>query len=69
MEQMKFKTTIKCTGCLEKVAPHLNEKVGSNKWEVDLKNPDKILTVNTESASEEDLIATVKKAGYEIERR
>ncbi len=68
MEQMKFRTTIKCTGCLDKVTPHLNNTQGIEKWEVDLKNPDKVLTVNTETASEEDVVATVKKAGYEIER-
>jgi copper chaperone len=68
MEEMKFKTTIKCTGCLDKVTPHLNETQGIDDWEVDLKNPDKILTVKVQNASEEDVVKAVKKVGFEIER-
>ena len=65
---MKFKTTIKCTGCLDKVTPHLNETQGIDDWEVDLKNPDKVLTVKVQNASEEDVVKAVKKVGFEIER-
>lgn len=68
MEEMKFKTTIKCTGCLDKVTPHLNETQGIDDWEVDLKNPDKILTVKVQNTSEEDVVKAVKKIGFEIER-
>lgn len=68
MKEMKFKTTIKCTGCLDKVTPHLNETKGIDDWEVDLKNPDKVLTVKVQNASEEDVVKAVKKVGFEIER-
>lgn len=68
MEEMKFKTSIKCTGCLDKVSPQLNHTQGIENWEVDLKNPDKVLTVNAEGASEEDIVKAVKKVGFEIER-
>jgi len=68
MEQLKFKTSIKCTGCLNKVTPQLNNTHGIENWEVDLKNPDKVLTVNAQNASEEDVVKAVKKVGFEIER-
>lgn len=68
MEQLKFKTSIKCTGCLNKVTPQLNNTHGIENWEVDLKNPDKVLTVNAQDASEEDVVKAVKKVGFEIER-
>lgn len=68
MEHMKFKTNIKCTGCLEKVTPHLDSLPGIEKWEVDLKNPDKVLTIHSRSASENDVIKVVQKTGYEIEK-
>ena len=68
MEQLKFKTSIKCTGCLDKVTPQLNNTHGIENWEVDLKNPDKVLTVNAQNASEEDVVKAVKKVGLEIER-
>lgn len=67
MEQMKFKTSIKCTGCLDKVTPQLNNTQGIENWEVDLKNPDKILTVNANDASEVDVVKAVKKVGFEVE--
>lgn len=45
METIKFKTTIKCSGCVAKVTPFLNEALGEDNWEVDYNNPSKILTV------------------------
>ena len=67
MSTLKFKTNIKCTGCLASVTPHLNEAEGIESWKVDLDNPDKTLTVETDQLKEEDVIAAVKKAGYEAE--
>lgn len=66
MEELKFKTSIKCTGCLDKVTPELNNTKGIENWEVDLKNPDKILTVKTNTATESDVVKAVKKVGFEI---
>lgn len=66
METLKFKTTIKCSGCVAKVTPYLNEAVGENKWEVDYNNPSKILTV----VGEEDktkVIRALEQAGYKAE--
>lgn len=66
METTKFKTTIKCSGCVEKVTPFLNEALGEGNWEVDYNNPSKVLTV----AGEKDktkVIQAVEKAGYKAE--
>ncbi|SNT18018.1 copper chaperone [Ekhidna lutea] len=68
MSTLKFKTTIKCSGCLANVTPHLNAADGIEKWEVDIMNPNKILTVETAGASESDVIAAVEKAGYIAEK-
>ena len=68
MSTLKFKTTIKCSGCLANVTPHLNAADGIEKWEVDIMNPNKILTVETAGASESDVIAAVEKAGYTAEK-
>lgn len=67
MEALKFKTNIKCTGCLAKVTPALNEAVGEDNWEVDLQDPNKTLTVVADS-SENEVVAAVKEAGYEAEK-
>ncbi|MBA4054412.1 MAG: heavy metal transport/detoxification protein [Marivirga sp.] len=67
METIKFKTTIKCSGCVAKVTPFLNEALGEGNWQVDTTNPSKVLTV----AGQPDhtkVIATVEKAGYKAEQ-
>ena len=64
----KFKTNINCGGCVSTVTPFLNEVDGVTGWEVDTNNKDKILTVVTDSATEQDVIDSVKKAGFKIER-
>lgn len=64
MNTRKFKTNIKCTGCLSAVTPNLNNLAGENNWNVDLNNPQKILTVNGDP-SEAEIIEAVKRAGFE----
>lgn len=73
METIKFRTNIKCSGCVAKVTPHLNETAGTDNWEVDINNPEKILTVVTgESPGKENNAAAVKaaveKAGFKAGR-
>jgi copper chaperone len=65
MKEFKFKTNINCGGCVSGVTPFLN-KLEDAKWEVDTENPDKILTIQTEDSTEEQIIKLVKKAGFEI---
>ena len=67
METLKFKTNIKCTGCLATVTPHLNEAAGENNWQVELDNPQKILTVETDK-DDSEIISAIKKAGFEAEK-
>ncbi len=65
MSTYKFKTNINCNGCIAGVTPFLN-KLEDVKWKVDTENPDKILTVETENSTKEDIERAVKKAGFEI---
>ncbi len=68
METVKFKTTIKCSGCVATVTPGLNEAVGANNWQVDLQSADKILTVNsTDKAKETEVIKKLQEVGYKAE--
>lgn len=66
METIKFKTNIKCSGCVAKVTPFLNEALGEDNWEVDYNNPSKILTVIGEK-DQIIVIDAVEKAGYKAE--
>ena len=68
MEKLQFKTTIKCSGCIEKVTPYLNETVGENNWEVDLQNPQKVLTISdAEQIKSDEVVESLAKAGYKGE--
>ena len=67
METNKFKTTIKCSGCLAKVTPYLNEALGEDNWEVDINDPSKVLTVVGEQ-KEGIIVEAVEKAGYKAEK-
>ncbi|MFT3827521.1 MAG: heavy-metal-associated domain-containing protein [Chitinophagaceae bacterium] len=64
---LKFKTTIKCGGCLEKVTPFLDKKAGQHNWSVDLQSPERILTVQPGKLSEKEIISTVEEAGFRAE--
>lgn len=63
MSTLKFKTNIKCGGCIAAVTPTLDNTPGIYQWEVDTANPDKILTVESDLPSEE-VIKAVETAGY-----
>lgn len=67
METKKFKTNIKCSGCLATVTPHLNEAVGEAKWNVDISDPSKILSVPGDT-NESKIVEAVQKAGFKIEK-
>lgn len=67
MKQYQFKTNINCSGCVAKVTPRLNENPDIKEWNVDTLNPDKVLTVKTESLAEEDVQAIVSQAGFKAE--
>ncbi len=69
MKKLRFKTNIKCMGCIAAVTPNLNQAEGVLNWEVDLQHPDKLLTVEVADAA--DGAASVQKAlqaaGYRSE--
>ena len=69
METVKFKTSIKCMGCVTTVTPYLNEAVGENNWQVDLQSPEKLLTVNIDDKDKETtVIKKLQDAGYKAEK-
>ncbi|TBX70314.1 copper chaperone [Flavobacterium silvisoli] len=67
MNAQEFKTNIKCTGCLSKATPVLNEKLGEGNWEVDLMTLKKTLTVSSPDKSKEEIIEIVKESGFTAE--
>lgn len=60
----KFKTNIKCSACVAKVTPGLNETVGEGKWKVDLAHPHRILTIEENDI---DVNSKLREVGYSAE--
>lgn len=67
MATMKFKTNINCGGCLGGVTPALDGNEAIKNWDVDLQNPDRTLTVETEALTADEVKAIVAGAGFEAE--
>jgi copper chaperone len=61
---LKFKTNINCNGCIAMVTPFLNEVPEIKTWDVEINNPDKILTIEGERIKEKLVVDTLAKAGY-----
>ncbi len=68
METVIFKTNMKCSGCIEKVTPGLNELLGKDNWKVDLQNPGKTLMVTGEDMITRDVQSVIERAGFKVER-
>ena len=65
METLKFKTTLKCGGCVAAIKTKMDQLKNVEKWEVDLTQPVKILTVEGDDLDENVIINTIKEAGFE----
>ena len=68
METLKFKTSLKCGGCINAIKPGLESLDLAGKWNVDLENADKTLSVEAPEEMAEKILDSVKKAGYLISR-
>ncbi|WP_010661850.1 heavy-metal-associated domain-containing protein [Marinilabilia salmonicolor] len=66
MQTLKFKTTIKCNGCINAVTPFLEKSNNISNWSVDLENPERVLTVETDGDSNE-VKNLLDEAGYNAE--
>lgn len=67
MKTLKFNTNIMCSACIDKVTPILSQENGIESWEVDLKNPKRVLTVNTNDKTSKDIIESLKTVNYKAE--
>ncbi|AMM50720.1 hypothetical protein TH61_05365 [Rufibacter sp. DG15C] len=68
MENLKFKTNIKCGGCVAAVTPFLDKETSVEKWQVDTQHPDKILTVEGNAINRTGVIEAIEQAGFKIEQ-
>jgi copper chaperone CopZ len=66
-ETFAFRTNINCASCVAQVAPALDAAEGVCHWDMDTTGKDKILTVHSDGISPEEIMETVRKAGFTIQ--
>lgn len=66
--KLQFKTNINCEGCVAAVAPYLNKEKDIQSWKADIDSDQKILSIETQKLSGDDIVALLKTAGYTAEK-
>ena len=67
MEVLIFKTNIRYKKHINAIEPHIANQAGVIKWNVDLKDVDKILRIETLNLHPAKIEGLVKNAGYMCE--
>ena len=65
---MEFKTSLKCSGCVERITPRMNSLDGIISWEVDLTKSVKILKVESMKDNEQEIVSVLRENGYTCEK-
>lgn len=66
METQKFKTNIKCRGCIATVTPFLEKTKEISSWSVDTTTADKVLTVEG-PVEAKSIVSVLAEAGFQAE--
>lgn len=62
---IKLKTNVKCAACVAAIKPAM-DSLPAESWEVDLKSPDRILTLRG-NVDSETVKSALEKSGYKGE--
>lgn len=62
----KFRTNLRCRGCVNTISPLLNAAPGIRSWAADVENPDKVLTVEGDDVSGDRVNGLLGRAGYQV---
>ena len=62
----RFKTNLNCGSCVAAVKPLLDAEPSVSRWTVDTNSPDKVLTVEGDSADPELVRRLVSRAGFKV---
>lgn len=68
METLKFNTSLKCSGCVAAIQPKMDQLENVKKWDVDLTQPIKVLTVEGENLNEQEIVKAIESSGYTAEK-
>lgn len=65
---IRFKTSMKCAGCVESITPGMNGLTDVQSWNADVSGSEKILSVDADEAAIPKVIAVLEKAGFKAEQ-
>lgn len=72
MQTLRFKTSLKCNGCVNAIKPGIEAIKEIKSWRVFLDVQDKTLEVEFDDSPKDEILTKVKnavtKAGYKIEQ-
>jgi copper chaperone len=66
-QTLQFKTNINCGGCVAAVRSELDNAEGICEWSVDTNNKDKVLTVQSNGFTADQVVSIIQKKGFIIE--
>ncbi len=66
-KEIQFRTNVNCGGCVASLRLHLDNAEGIRKWNVGTANKGKVLSVESERITEEQVLDIVKKASFNVE--
>lgn len=66
MTVQKYRTNLNCGSCVAAVKPHLDNDPAIHHWSVNTADPNKVLTVEGEDISTENVEKDVAKAGFKV---
>lgn len=67
MEKVVLKTDLSCKHCVMRVESVLKAEKGIKDYSINLEHPDKLVTINSDGADINGIIAGFKNVGYTAE--
>lgn len=68
MSNIRFKTTMKCGGCVAAVTPGLDAIKEVHSWKADVSGAEKTLTIDADETAVPKVIEVLEKSGFKAER-
>lgn len=67
MKTLQFTTTLKCSGCVDRIKSDFDNDKNIESWDVHLQTNPKILTVKGENITAEEVENLLAQSGYKGE--
>lgn len=66
MKTLRFKTNIESTQSVANISDFIDNTQGIKNWEIDLRSPDKVLTIRGKVNRPDVIVKKVHKAGFQL---